>query len=757
MQADPVNISQEIIIKGLVQGVGFRPFIYRIANRLGIKGWVENRNDAVYILVQGPRETLELFVTSINEEKPAISHIHELRVADSEPADFQDFQIRWSRNEGDEVTEISPDIAVCDQCLEDMRSQPRRIRYPFTNCTNCGPRFTIIRDVPYDRIHTTMNGFKMCRDCELEYEDISDRRFHAQPVACSHCGPSYELIYKGSRLKETESIINKFSEIINDGGVIMAKGLGGFFLACDAGNENSVSRLRNTKKRYAKPFAVMFRDLESLKPYAEISEAEKTALTSWQRPVVILKSRKVLAPSVSQGFPTVGVLLPYLPIHYLMFDAVRTPALVFTSGNFSEEPILIDDEKACLEFGDKLDAILINDRPIYNRADDSVGQVINGSLRLLRRARGYVPSPVFLTQPAEGLIAAGAELVNCFCVGKDNRAILSQHIGDLKNYETLEFYEESFSRFMHLFRVEPKAVACDLHPDYLSTKYSHSLGIPVLEVQHHHAHIASCMAENGLDEEVIGISMDGTGLGTDGHIWGSEFMRCTLEGFERITHFEYKPMPGGDLAVEKPWRMAVSFLSSIPGVDLKRSGFSFLDRIPEDELEWVLTAISKKINSPLTCGAGRLFDAVAVMLGILTESQFHAEAPMRLEAVASRNVSDYYPLEFKDTLRFDPTLLAILDDLKKGRDVSGISARFHNTVIQAMVEVSGKMRDSSGITDIVISGGLFQNKYILTRLESRLKEINFNVFSHRNIPCNDGGIALGQLAILAKKRKSLCV
>lgn len=750
--------SRLIIVRGLVQGVGFRPFIYRLAKKHGILGWVENRNDAVYIQACGPELSLGKFIQEIDIEKPGISHIGDMEISETDIIAPADFEIRWSRDEGDSVTEVSPDIAVCNECLVDMKTQPRRIRYPFSNCTRCGPRFSIIRDLPYDRVNTTMAGFKMCPECESEYNDIDDRRFHAQPVACNDCGPVYRLIRPGkSESADMPMILSSMKEVISRDGVVVAKGMGGFFMACDARSEKAVQRLRKIKNRYSKPFAVLFRDEISLAEYAEISETESLALNSWQRPVLILRAKKNLAPSVSMGFPTIGAMLPYLPFQYLMFESLGTPVIVFTSGNFSEEPILIDDDEAVRMFRDKADAILINDRPIHNRVDDSVGHVVNNELRLLRRSRGYVPSPVFLRYPADGLLAAGAELVNCFCIGKDTRAILSQHIGDLKNHETLEFYEESFGRFLKLFRITPRAIAHDLHPDYLSTRYALSLPVPKLPVQHHHAHIASCMAEHGIDEKVIGVSMDGTGMGDDHAIWGSEFMVCDLAGYDRITHFEYVPMPGGDLAVEKPWRMAVSYLYQTGLWDSQKRFLPFLEKIPENEMDIVLQSIEKRINTPSGCGAGRLFDTVAVLLGLLTESEFHAEAPMRLEAIAAGNIRDSYSYNYNGTIQFADMLEGIIEDMKRGVSMDVASAKFHNTIVQMIIDTCELIRKDRGIDRVVLSGGIFQNKYILAMTEIMLKEKKFNYYSHKLVPTNDGGIALGQLAILSKKQNEICV
>lgn len=747
------HIAVKIRITGLVQGVGFRPFIYRLAHRFGIKGWVENRNDGVVIRAEGFPEAIESFTVSIKPEAPRASSINRIVSEAVRAEGFSEFSILKSENKSDRVTDISPDIAVCDDCLADMKVQPHRISYPFINCTNCGPRFSIIKDLPYDRHLTTMEPFVMCNRCRSEYEDVMDRRFHAQPVACSSCGPHYELITGEKRIQSFEEILIEVCHLLENGQIVTVKGIGGFQIACDAQNEEAVARLRSKKLREGKPFAVMFGDVDVLQDFVYLFPEEKKSVLSWRRPIVIAREKKKLAPSVSVGFKTIGAMLPYMPFHYLLFEKLKLPAIVLTSGNLSEEPIVIDNDEALKKLTRIADAVLVYDREIYNRTDDSVALVVNEKERLIRRSRGYSPEPVNLNLNVDGIFAAGAELVNCFAVGKGNQAILSQHTGDLKNLETLEFYTESYGRFKKLFRMEPTLVVHDKHPDYLSTKFAIDLNLPVIEVQHHHAHIASCMAEHGLDEKVIGISMDGTGYGDDGNIWGGEFFTCDLEGFERVTHFEYVPLPGGDAVTKEPWRTAVSYLYKIYGKEFLSLDIPFIKGLDRTRTEILIQAIGKKINCPLCSSAGRLFDAVAAILDICTEAKFHAEAPMRLEDIASGTVDLAYPFDFGEVISFEPTIREIVEDMKEGIQVGEISAKFHNTFNNVIIAVASLIRKKTGLNKIVLSGGTFQNRYILSRGEKILARESFEVFSHSKIPSNDGGIALGQLVIAAKKRE----
>lgn len=738
-----------IHIKGLVQGVGFRPFVYRIATELGLIGEVENRNDGVFIKINCDENALSHFIDIIKKTAPPASGIESIDTIETKFQNFPDFRIVKSNTVSNRVTEVSPDIAVCKDCLEDMKRQSNRIDYPFINCTNCGPRFTIIKDLPYDREKTTMKEFIMCDDCRSEYTNVLDRRFHAQPTACSVCGPEYTLHYQDESIKGISEILNTLSRLFHEQKIIAIKGIGGFFLACDATNEDAVLRLRKLKNREGKPFAVMFSSLEKTKEYAHIDEIEEKLLTSLKRPIVLLNSIKQLAPSVCVGFETIGAMLPYMPLHYLLFEALKLDAIVLTSGNLSDEPIITNNETALSILTNVADAVVTYNRDIYNRADDSVAVVVNKKERISRRSRGYAPSPVNLNSNVEGILATGAELVNCFAIGKYDQAILSQHIGDLKNMETYEFYCESIDRYKRLFRFEPQMVVSDLHPDYLSTRYAIDSKLPHIKVQHHHAHIASCMAENGLSEPVIGVSFDGTGLGDDNNIWGGEFLICDLKNYQRFSHFDYIPMPGGDKVSDEPWRMAVSHLYQYFGTGFIDLGLPFLKNTNPASLAMLCQAIDKKINTPLTSSSGRLFDSVAALINLCPVSKFHAEAPMRLESVIDKSVEQAYSFEINDTIKFEATFKAILKDIKNNIPVSVISAKFHNTIIAVVVEMVNRMKTESGINKVIFSGGTFQNKYLLERVETKLTNQGFNVVSHKKVPTNDGGIALGQLVIAA--------
>jgi len=742
--------SRHITITGLVQGVGFRPFIYRLADRYAMQGWVENSNEGVKIHVEGEAAVINTFVDAISKEAPIASDIKNITSRETTTENFSGFFIKKSEDHSESITDVSPDICVCDACLEDMRSQEHRIAYPFINCTNCGPRFTIIRDLPYDRPMTTMDEFEMCEKCHKEYTHILDRRFHAQPIACNECGPHYTLMTDGREYTGISTILEKISGLISKGRIVAMKGLGGFHLACDALNVSAVNHLREAKNRDGKPFAVMFRDLETARKYAVIGKAEELTLSSWQRPITLLETREKLAPGVSVGFGTVGGMLPYLPFHYLLFDQLEQDVIVLTSGNISDEPIIISNEEAINTLGRISDAVLINNRDIYNRTDDSVVRVINKRARMVRRSRSWAPRPVDLDLDVDGIFACGAELVNCFCIGKGRQAILSQHIGDLKNAETLEFFTESAERFSRLFRMQAGIMVHDMHPDYLSSRYARESGIECVEVQHHHAHIASCMAEHGLDEKVIGISFDGVGLGDDGHVWGGEFMICDLAGFERKHWFDYVPMPGGDMATKEPWRMALSYLIKAYGDDFPEP--AFLDSIPEESVKIVKQAQKMKLNTPLTSSTGRLFDAASAICGLCNVASFHAEAPMRLEAAIDITDKEEYPFTLKNSIDTSGIIKGMVEDLDAKVAVPHIAARFHNSVINIIFAAAEGLA-KSGIRKIVLSGGSFQNKYLLENAENGLIERGFEVYTPENIPANDGGLALGQLVIAAARRR----
>ncbi len=752
-------VTYEIRIRGLVQGVGFRPFVYRLATAEGLRGTVENGVDGVRIVLEDVTETqVDHFLRKVQEEAPPAARIWKVETVllpEKRDQGREGFRILSSREDAPGITQVSPDIAVCDDCLQDMKRQPHRKDYPFINCTNCGPRFTIVTDLPYDRAHTTMQEFEMCPQCRAEYRDVHDRRFHAQPVACDRCGPHYILWEEGERKDDLSVILEMTAHILSSGGIVAVKGMGGYFLACDATDEVAVARLRRSKRREGKPFAVMFRDVEAVRRFARLSPDEETELTGWRRPVVLLKGRgKSLAPSVCMGFPTVGALLPYMPFHYLLFERLSLPALVLTSGNLSDEPIVIDDREALERLGPVTDAVLTYNRRIHNRVDDSVVMVAGGRRRVLRRSRGFAPAPVILPFPVDNILATGAELVNTFCIGREDQAIMSQHIGDLKNYETYEFYTESVERLTRLFRVTPSRVACDLHPDYLSTRFARETGLPLTEVQHHHAHVAAVMAEHGVTDPVIGVSFDGTGLGDDGHIWGGEFLVCDLAGYRRAAHLRYVPMPGGDKAVLQPWRMALAYLYMIYGEEMRDLPLPVLEYAKRKEmLGPVLTMIRQEINTPLTSSAGRLFDAVAALTGICRETTFHAEAPMRLEACSDKREEGSYPWRSDGTeIDMMPAVHRIVEELMSGVTPGLVAARFHNTLSGMILQMTLRIREETGLGKVVLSGGTFQNRVLLVRTETMLEKRGFEVLRPREFPVNDGAIALGQLAVTGAKK-----
>ena len=756
--------SVRIVVTGLIQGVGFRPFVFRIAGKYSLTGWVQNTNENVRIEVTGTTQNIDSFVISLREEAPQAATIDNISVSDTELKSFTGFNILESHDLSDEITEISPDISVCNECLQDIDKTGIRKDYPFVNCTNCGPRFTIIEDLPYDRAKTTMRSFAMCCDCRSEYDTITDRRFHAQPVACNMCGPTYELIVKNATINNNiKVIIDSISEQISNGRIVLIKGLGGMHLACDAFNEPAVEKLRNIKRRDGKPFALMFSDIENLKQYAEIDAAEEKSILSWQKPIVLLEKKKrtnqpFLPENITAGLNLVGVMLPYMPFHYLLFRKLSTKAIVLTSGNFSNEPILIENDEARESFSGIVDAIVLHNRKIYNRTDDSVVRIIDKKERIFRRSRGYVPSPVRIALNVDGIVAFGAELTNCFCVGKGEKAFLSQHIGDLQSLETTLFYEKSIAQFIKLFRIKPSLLVTDMHPDYISTRTGFSFAeLPVIRVQHHHAHIASCMAENKIDEKVIGVAMDGTGYGTDGNIWGSEFMICDLNDFERVTHFEYIPMPGGDAAAEEPWRIAVSWLYKVFGRSMLNLDIPPIKNIGHEKIEMILKMIDRNINCPLTSGAGRLFDAVASLTGLVHVATYQAEGPMRLESLVLNNCSDSYPYLCGVTIGFNETLRSIVEDILNNTEKMTIATKLHNTIILTIFDTVSAIRLKDGINKVVLSGGVFQNKYLLTGTIKLLRKNKFEVYSHASVPSNDGGIALGQLAVAAKRRELKCV
>jgi hydrogenase maturation protein HypF len=743
-----------ILLTGRVQGVGMRPFIYRLAKKNRLSGCVFNRPDGVAIHVEGDTDSLEEFLAQLSETAPMAASIKNIVVTETEVKNYPEFEIQQSRDTEKLITEICPDIAVCPDCLNELMNSARRTRYPFINCTNCGPRFTLINDFPYDRAKTTMHEFEMCDDCRSEYTDPADRRFHAQPTSCNNCGPHYTYNDHGSELTINYLLIQKAVRDIDLGKVIAIKGLGGYNLACDAFHSDAVDEIRRFKNREKKPFAVMFKSVNDIQLLATCSQAEIQTLHSWQRPIVIVNLREEaeIPSGITSNLKTIGIFLPYLPLHYLLFDNLSTNALVLTSGNESDTPILMDDKEALKTFETISGGILSNNRRIAHRNDDSVVRIINSEPRLMRRARGYVPTPVDLSFDADGILATGAELSNCFCIGKGLQALMSQHIGDLKNAETYSFYCDNIEEFSRLYRFTPHTVVCDLHPDYLSTCYAHQSNLPVVQVQHHHAHIAACMAEFQINEPVIGLSYDGTGYGTDGTIWGSEVMVADLSEFKRISHFENIPLPGGDTAVKETWRSAISYLYKSFGSDWIKAGIPLLKEIDVLKAVKITEAIDKKINSPLCCSAGRLFDAVAALLGICLESNYHAEAPLLMENYLDNKFTGSYPFSGNQQISFVPAITGIVANIIEKKPVQQIVTQFHNTVAAvAQYQIMFALKKYP-LKKIIISGGTFQNKYLAEKLINLLADSELEIFFPREIPCNDGGIALGQLTIAANKK-----
>lgn len=746
-----------LIIRGLVQGVGFRPFVYRVAKEMGLRGCVGNVNNGVRILAAATSEERDLLLRRIRSECPEVASIYQITSMETEMDGslFDDFTITPSHSESDEVTQVSSDLAVCPECLRDRETQPHRMGYPFINCTHCGPRFSIIRDLPYDRSQTTMSGFALCPDCEREYNSVDDRRFHAQPIACNHCGPRYYTLYKEGSYDDYETILKLTSRLILAGEVIAAKGIGGYHLICDASNEKAVTRLREIKNRDSKPFAVMFRDLEHAQAYAHTDAVEEQSLVSWRRPIVLLRQRSRLASAVNPSMNTLGCMLPYMPIHYDWFARTGLSSLVMTSGNLSDLPIAITPEDAEAQLSGKVPLILHHDRPIYNRVDDSVLQVCGERPCVIRRSRGYVPEPYFADVPVEGLLAFGAEKMNTFALGKEDTILQSQYIGDLKNWETFRFYTDSLERFRRLFRFEPCRLVCDLHPDYLSSReaerMSCALSLPLLKVQHHHAHAAACMLEYGLKEPVIAIVMDGTGLGDDGKVWGGEFFLCDRARYTRLSHFEYVPLPGGDRAAEEPWRMVVAYLwhhfkdepSGIPYPS------DFVERIGKERISLLERMMEKGVNTPLTSSAGRLFDAVSSLLGICDVCTHQAEAAILLEqsAMGERNAYAYPVSADGEEVSFYSLFEALVHDRENGVPVSLISARFHTTLANLFVQKARILIRRTKATQVVISGGCFQNKLLVESMRRQFIMAGIPLYIPSRIPCNDGGVAVGQMTV----------
>jgi hydrogenase maturation protein HypF len=749
----------KIKVWGVVQGVGFRPFVYRLAGEYNLKGWVRNTSGNVEIEVEGDEESLASFLNGLKTKAPPMAHIEKVKTTFHPLKGYSGFKIWQSLSQEGKYQLVSPDIATCEECQRELFCPTdRRFRYPFTNCTNCGPRFTIIEGIPYDRPKTTMRKFKMCPQCQQEYDNPLDRRFHAQPNACPKCGPSLELADSHGDPIECGDVIKAASQLLKEGKILAIRGLGGFHLACDATNEDAVNLLRARKARPAKPLAVMVATIKEIENHCFISSQERKLLQSPQCPIVLLRwkqSSSNISPAVAPNLKYLGVMLPYTPLHHILLREAGVP-LVMTSGNISEEPIAKDNDEAVTRLRGIADYFLLHNRDIYARYDDSV-YIVEGAPQAIRRARGYAPYPIFLPFKSKQILACGAELNNTFCLTKDEHAFLSQHIGDMENEETLDHFENTIELYKKLFRIEPEIVAYDMHPEYLATKYALQVGLeqglrPV-PVQHHHAHIVSCLVENRVEGPVIGVAFDGTGYGTDGTIWGGEFLLADWRSFQRVGHLEYIPLVGGTAAIRKPYRMALGCLYSLLGEDFALDGLP-LSKLNPVELDIIKQQLKRRVNCPLTSSAGRLFDAVSALAGVRGEIDYEAQAAIELEMLAPDELGEEkaYPFSVINdqgtrVVGLGELISAVVQDVRKQVPVPVISIRFHQTMAQIIAGMCKLIAEESGIKRVVLSGGVFQNRLLLKLATSALHKNGLDVLTHHLVPCNDGGISLGQAVI----------
>jgi len=741
---------RRIVVSGVVQGVGFRPFVHGLATRAGLSGFVGNDSGSVFVEVEGPAAALDVFAQALHSEAPPLAHVEAVEVAALEPTGETQFRIVESEQRAGPRTFVSPDVATCDDCLRELFDPAdRRHRHPFVNCTNCGPRFTIVRTLPYDRPNTTMAGFAMCDACRAEYEDPGDRRFHAQPIACPACGPQVALDGRSG-----DAAIVEARRLLAGGAVVAVKGIGGYHLACDAADDAVLGRLRERKGRVEKPFAVMVAGLDAARGLAHVSDDEAALLSSPARPIVLLRQRAgaPLSPLVNPGNPCVGLLLPYSPLHHLLLEGGS--ALVLTSGNRSDEPIAYDDADARERLAPLADAFLVHDRPIHVPCDDSVVRVHEGAELPLRRSRGYAPLPVRLPHATRPVLAVGGELKSTFALASGGHAFLSQHLGDMESLETLEAFERALGHLSALLAVEPETVAHDAHPGYATTRWAGRTAgpRPLLAVQHHHAHVASAMAEHGLDGSapVLGIAFDGTGYGSDGTIWGGEALVADYAGFRRAGHLAPVPLPGGDAAIRRPYRVALAhlFAAGLAWED----GLAPVEAAGEDERRLLRRQLETGFNTVPTTSMGRLFDAVASLAGVRQEVSYEGQAAMELEALAGEPGGEAYrfALGDGDPLVADPApvIRAVARDVRAGAGAAAVSARFHLAVADLVLAFAQR----EGLETVALTGGVFQNVLLLELACDRLRGAGFRVLTHRLVPPNDGGLALGQAAVAAAAR-----
>jgi hydrogenase maturation protein HypF len=750
-----------ITLEGCVQGVGFRPAVYRLAVQHELSGSVRNTLQGLRVDVEGEETAIASFLDALAGFAPIGGALSRRSVTWEQPRGVaRSFSIDASLRDGSAELVPVPDLATCDRCIAELvDGNDRRHGHAFLTCTTCGPRFTIVRTLPYDRDGTTMAGFAMCPDCRHEYATPSDRRFHAETIACRRCGPALSLHGRYGKLSSTADPIHTVAGVLAGGGVVAVKGVGGFHLACDATQPAAVGELRRRKQRESKPLAVMVKDLAEARRLCHVSDVEAQLLTSAARPIVLLAKRATtqVANNVAPKSRELGVMLPYTPLHHLLLDAVDA-RLVMTSGNATDDTIAHIDDDALNRLSGVADVFLLHDRPIHVPCDDSVARVVRGATRLIRRSRGYVPLATRLpVQASRPILACGGELKNTFALVRGRDAFLSQHLGDLTNERAFRSFVEAVDHFKRLLDVTPEVVAHDLHPAYRSTLYAQSLdGVERVAVQHHHAHIASCLADNGVDRRVIGVAWDGTGYGVDGHVWGGEFLVADFAGFERAGHFELVPLPGGDAAVREPWRMAAAFLRTAYGDTMAKLDLAFMRRLDLAAWRTLSRAIDRGLNAPLTSSAGRLFDAVASLLGVRDCVEFEAQAAMELEALAEPHADWTYPTGLTETdgtivVRTQDVICGVVEDLLRETPPATIAARFHATLVDVLLQVCYRIRQRTGVGAVALSGGVFQNAWLLGAALDALETAGFEVYSHRNVPANDGGLALGQAAVAARR------
>jgi len=758
-------------VRGVVQGVGFRPFVYRLASEESLAGFIGNDTDGVTIEVEGPSSSLDSFLTRLRSEAPPLARIDSVTVRELEPTGATGFRIVASEVLGRVSTGIPADAATCPDCLRELLSPAdRRFRYPFLNCTNCGPRYTITRRIPYDRPQTSMARFKMCPACQAEYDDPANRRFHAQPNACWDCGPQLSLVSADGLPIPTPDPVAETIARLAAGQILAIKGIGGFHLAVDATSDAAVMRLRQRKHRYGKPLAVMVRDLDAARALCHLTSEEESLLITPARPIVLVRKRdsSPIAPSVAPGIPWLGLFLPYAPLHHLLFADPRIHVLVMTSANLSEEPIAIDNDEARARLAAIADAFLLHDREILQRCDDSVTAIVDGAPQLIRRARGFVPLAIPLPFDAPPLLAAGGHLKNVFALARGRFAYQSQHLGDLENLTGLNFFRESLDHLMRTFEIEPQVVAHDMHPGYLSTEWAKQWAaernLPLIAVQHHHAHIAACMAEHGIESPTIGLSLDGTGYGTDGRIWGGEVLISTLGSFERFAHLDYVPMPGSEAAIREPWRMALGHLHHA-GFDIESPEILNLIGAKQTEARVLHRMIERQLNTPFTSSCGRLFDAVAAVVLERATVDYEAQAAIEVEGLAvdepypdESRAASAYELEFLEgnwparqpaRISASPLWRALIRDLNEGVPKSRIAAKFHAAVASAFIRAAVRARIATGIQQVALSGGCLHNRRLARLLRTGLESQGFQVFLHRAVSPGDGGLSYGQAAVAA--------